>query len=195
LHAGGAFGRSQWNEPGEVPTAPDPSSDLFGLSGGLAGGIFGFQNRNGPWLFGAESDISGGTISGRTSVNCATPCRTSNHWLATVRGKAGYDLGAATPFVTGGLAVGDINANVGGFQGASTVQPGWTVGAGLQMPLSALNPALPDGITGKFEWLHVDLGSPTVCTPRTCGGTASVRFATDILRLGVSIPLSALLPR
>jgi outer membrane immunogenic protein len=186
FNAGGASGRSQWIEP-------DPSTNVFSVGGGLAGGTVGYAVQNGPLLFGVEADLAGGSISGSTLVNCFTPCRTSNTYLATVRGRVGYDLGPVTPFVTGGLAVGDVNAHVGGFPGASTTQAGWTAGAGLQLPLAALANGLPEGLTGKIEWLHVDLGSPQVCTPATCGGIANVTTRTDVFRLGINIPLSALI--
>ena len=188
FNAGGASGSSQWIEP-------DPSTNVFGVSGGLAGGTFGYAVQNGALLLGVEADIAGGGISGRTSVNCFMPCRTSNTFLATVRGRAGVDLGPVTPFVSGGLAVGDVNAHVGAFPGASTTRAGWAAGAGLQLPLTALAVGMPGGWVAKAEWLHVDLGSPHVCSLTTCGGNANVKFQTDLFRVGINIPLTALMPR
>ena len=101
---------------------------------------------------------------------------------------------SATPFVSGGLAVGDVNAHVGTFPGAGTTRAGWTAGAGLQLPLIALAGGLPEGWVAKAEWLHVDLGSPRVCTPTTCGGTANVKFQAEVFRVGINIPLTALIP-
>jgi outer membrane immunogenic protein len=197
---GGATGRSQVKQPGETTaetsttTPGDPTSNVFGLSGGLAGGLFGVETLSGPWRLGIESDIAGGEISGKTTAGCGVPCRTSNHWIATVRGRAGFDFGLARPYVTGGLAVGDVNARIGGLPGGSTVAAGWTAGAGVQWPLAALGLALPDTVTGRLEWLHVDLGNPQVCGPKTCGGATNASFSSDIFRLGIAIPLSALLP-
>jgi outer membrane immunogenic protein len=190
FNAGGASGSSRWLEP-----EPAVSTNTFGVSGGLAGGTVGYAVQNGPLLLGVEADIAGGGISGDTSVGCFTPCRTSNSFLATVRGRAGFDLGPVTPFVTGGLAVGDVNAHVGAFPGAGTTEAGWAAGAGLQLRLSALTGGLPDGVIAKAEWLHVDLGSPRVCSPATCGGTANVSFRADVFRVGINIPLTALMPR
>lgn len=146
-------------------------------------------------MFGLEADIAGGSISGSTSVNCFTPCRTGNSFLATVRGRAGIDLGSITPFVTGGLAVGEVNANVAGFPGAGTTRAGWAAGGGLQLPLTALARDLPEGLVVKAEWLHIDLGSPHVCTPSTCGGNADVKFQAEVFRVGLNVPLTALMPR
>lgn len=197
---GGATGRSQVKQPGETSvetsfSTPDPTSKEFGLSGGLAGGLFGLEVQSGPWRFGAESDIAGGSVSGRTTAGCGVPCRTSNHWLATVRGRAGFDLGLATPYVTGGLAVGDVNARIGALPGGSTVAAGWSAGAGLQWPLAALGLGLSEAVTGRLEWLHVDLGNPRVCGEKNCGGATNASFSSDIFRLGIAIPLSSLLPR
>lgn len=197
---GGATARSQVKQPGETTaetstTTPDPTSNKFGLSGGLAGGLFGVETLSGPWRLGVESDIAGGEISGKTTAGCGVPCRTSNHWLATVRGRAGFDFGLVTPYVTGGLAVGDINARIGALPGGNTVAAGWTAGAGVQWPLTALGLTLPDAVTGRFEWLHVDLGNPRVCGPKNCGGVTNASFSSDIFRFGIAIPLSALLPR
>jgi len=186
VNAGGVSGSSLWIEP------IDPG---FGVSGGLAGGTLGYEMPAGPWRFGVETDIAGGSISGSTTVNCFTPCRTSSTFLATVRGRVGYDFNPVTVYATGGLAVGDVNAHVGAFPGAAATQAGWTAGGGLRLPLSALASGLPDGVTGKIEWLHVDLGSPQVCSPATCGGVANVTSRTNVFRLGINIPLSALVPR
>ena len=82
---------------------------------------------------------------------CPFGCTTSDTWLSTVRGRAGYAFGGILPYVTGGLAVGDIRANMPGFAVASTTNAGWTVGAGLEV-------ALPGNWTAKAEYLHVDLG-------------------------------------
>jgi outer membrane immunogenic protein len=190
FNAGGALGSSRWLEP-----APAVSTNTFRLSGGLAGGTVGYTMQSESLLLGVEADIAGGGISGSTSIGCFTPCRTSNSFLATVRGRAGISFGAVTPFVTGGLAVGDVNADVGAFSGAGTTKTGWTAGAGLQLPLSALLGSMPEAWVGKAEWLHVDLGNPHVCTPATCGGNANVKFQADVFRVGINIPLTTLIPQ
>ena len=54
---------------------------------------------------------------------------------------------------------------------------------------------MPEGWVAKAEWLHVDLGSPQVCSPATCGGNANVNFRAEVFRVGINIPLTALMPR
>ena len=46
-----------------------------------------------------------------TNITCPTGCQTKNNWLGTVRGRVGYAWDRVMPYITGGLAVGDIEAN------------------------------------------------------------------------------------
>ena len=70
------------------------------------------------------------------STLCPAGCSTSDTWLSTVRGRAGYAFGGVLPYVTGGLAVGDIRAATPGFAGASNTSAGWTAGAGIEFGLT-----------------------------------------------------------
>ena len=83
---------------------------------------------------------------------CPTGCQTRNNWLGTVRGRVGYACDRVMPYVTGGLAVGDIEANQGGFAGVHDTKAGWAAGAGVEA-------AIAGNWTAKLEYLHVDLGS------------------------------------
>ena len=82
---------------------------------------------------------------------CPTGCQTKNNWLGTVRGRVGYAWDRVMPYVTGGLAVGDIEANQAGFAGVHDTNVGWTAGGGVEA-------ALAGNWTAKLEYLHVDLG-------------------------------------
>jgi opacity protein-like surface antigen len=92
-------------------------------------------------------------------------CGGDVRWLATVRGRLGYDLGPVIPavghliaYATGGLAAGDIHAwdSLLGTSGSKTAT-GWTLGAGLEAMLNA-------NWSVKLEYLYMDLGDPTVFT-------------------------------
>src|ERR1700730_7302953 len=88
---------------------------------------------------------------GWRTTDCPLGCKTSDHWLSTVRGRLGYAADRFMPFVTGGAAFGDIRASTPGFAGGNNTNAGWTVGAGLEF-------AIAGNWTAKAEYLYVDLG-------------------------------------
>jgi outer membrane immunogenic protein len=169
VNGGYGWGRSKWD-----------TTDQFNLSGGLVGGTAGYNWQAGKGVFGIETDLDWSGLKGTTnSTLCPLGCTTENSWLATVRGRLGYSFQTVLPYVTGGLAVGDIKASTPGFPGASTTNAGWTVGGGLEF-------ALPGNWTAKAEYLHVDLGSVNCGT--NCGPTTpnNVSSRSDIVRAGVN---------
>ena len=119
INGGGGFGRSQWDSTGS-----------FNTSGGLVGGTVGYNYQFGQGVVGLEGDIDWANINGTTNTSAPLGCKTSDHWLSTVRGRLGYAADRFMPFVTGGAAFGDIRASTPGFAGASTTNAGWTVGGG-----------------------------------------------------------------
>jgi outer membrane immunogenic protein len=170
LNGGGAFGSSSWDLNGSR-----------NISGGLVGGTVGYNYQWGQAVFGVEGDIDWAAISGTgTNLACPLGCKTSDTWLSTVRGRLGYAADRFMPFVTGGLAVGDIRAQVPGFATSTSTQAGWTLGGGLE---AALSP----NWTVKAEYLYVDLGKFN-CGLNCSGGftTDNVSFHTNILRAGVN---------
>ena len=169
VNGGGGWGRSHWD-----------TADHFGISGGLVGGTAGYNWQIGRAVLGVEGDIDWANLKGSTaSTLCPFGCTTSDSWLSTVRGRVGYTFGGVMPYVTGGLAVGDIKASTPGLPGGSSTNTGWTVGGGLEF-------ALPGNWTAKAEYLHVDLGHFDCAT--NCGGTPTdnVSLHSDIVRAGVN---------
>jgi outer membrane immunogenic protein len=131
-------------------------------------------------VFGLEGDVDWSNISGSAPcVGGAATCQVTNDWLATARGRAGFAFDRFLPFVTGGLAVGNVNANVPGFGSASNTNTGWTVGGGLEYALSR-------NITAKAEYLHVDLGSFN-CGAACTGTPSNVDLTTNLVRGGVNL--------
>lgn len=143
--------------------------------GGIVGGTLGYNYQAGPWVLGLEGDMNWTNISG--SSTCAgVGCSTQNNWLGTARGRLGYAMGATgsvLPYVTGGLAFGDIENSSTGFGTVSDSKTGWTLGGGVEA-------ALAGPWTAKVEYLYVDLGDgPTI-------GTNSSDFHTNIVRAGLN---------
>jgi outer membrane immunogenic protein len=168
INGGGGWGRSTWDR-----------ADTFDLSGGVVGGTAGYNWQIGQVVLGVEGDIDWSGIRDTTTTFCPAGCTTNNDWLGTVRGRLGYAFDRFLPYVTGGLAVGDIRATTPGFAGATQTNAGWTAGAGLEF-------AIAGNWTAKAEYLHVDLGSFNCGL--TCGVTTTdnVSFSADIVRGGVN---------
>ena len=168
INGGGGFGTSNWDSTGSR-----------NISGGLVGGTVGYNYQFGQGVVGLEGDIDWADINGTTNTFCPLGCKTSDHWLSTVRGRLGYAADRFMPFVTGGAAFGDIRASTPGFAGANTTNAGWTVGAGLEF-------AIAGNWTAKAEYLYVDLGKFNCGI--SCGAlvTDNVSFTTNIVRAGVN---------
>jgi outer membrane immunogenic protein len=140
--------------------------------GGLVGGTIGYNWQAGsPVVWGLEGDLDWTRIRGSDAIQ-----ETSNRWLGTVRGRLGYALGAQgtiLPYITGGVAFGDIENSVTGFGSARETKVGYALGAGIEAALSG-------PWTAKVEYMYVDLGNgPTV------GGIGS-NFHTNIVRAGLN---------
>jgi len=120
-NGGGAWGRSWWQS----------QSTAINLSGAQVGGTAGYNLQFGNTVLGFEGDLDWSNLKGTSGAALCPGCSTSDSWLSTVRGRAGYAFGGVLPYVTGGLALGDIRAAAPGFAGASTTNAGWTVGGGI----------------------------------------------------------------
>jgi outer membrane immunogenic protein len=168
INGGGGWGNSAWDRTGG-----------FDVSGGLVGGTAGYNWQMGQVVLGFEGDVDWSDIKGTGTTHCVAGCTTNNDWLGTARGRLGYAFDRFLPFVTGGLAVGDIRATTPGFAGATQTNAGWTVGGGLEFALAA-------NWTAKAEYLHVDLGNFNCGL--SCGLAASdnVSYRADIFRGGVN---------
>jgi len=168
VNGGGAFGRSVWDSTGG-----------FDISGGLVGGTLGYNYQFGQGVIGLEGDIDWADINGTTTNFCALGCKTSDSWLSTVRGRLGYAAGRFMPFVTGGVAFGDIKASTPGFPGNSTTNAGWTLGGGLEF-------AIVGNWTAKAEYLYVDLGKFNCGLACGAAPIDNVSFKTNLIRAGIN---------
>ncbi len=196
FNGGGGWGTSSWDAL--------PSS--FKMSGVMGGGQFGYNWQFGQLVLGLEGDAdwSSVTSSGFTGCNVGASgscnpssgtagctvggltgtCGTSNDFLATVRGRFGSAYDRWMPYVTGGLAFGNIRTtgptsapNAVGmvtFIGNDQTNLGWTVGGGLEF-------ALPANWTAKVEYLYVNLGNAPVCA--SC---SNATFTSNVVRAGIN---------
>ncbi len=168
-NGGGGWGHSYWSG----------TTTGIGLAGGQAGGTFGYNRQLGNVVFGVEGDVDWSGFSGNsTTAGCPGGCGTSDSWLSTVRGRIGYSFDRAMPYVTGGLAIGDIRAAAPGFAGGDATNAGWTLGGGVEV-------ALPGNWTAKAEYLRVDLGGFS-CTGCTALPSNNVSMQENVFRAGVN---------
>ena len=179
IEGGGGFGNSQ------KTFSTGTRTDVFKVDGAIGGGAAGYNKQWGNIVAGLEGDFSWGNVDGRTSCpNRIFTCETNTTWLATVRPRVGYALGNFMPYVTGGLAIGDVNVksflNSSGNQGVdyTKTQVGWTAGAGIEVSILS-NWSL------KAEYLYVriaDANGPSDSPPTT----ATTSFHENIIRGGLN---------
>jgi outer membrane immunogenic protein len=175
VNGGYGWGTSNWSPlPGSLNT-----------SGGLVGGTLGYNWQFGQWVWGLEGDADWSNINGSTTgPGCGGgSCSTNNDFLSTVRGRLGFAADRWMPYITGGLAIGNIRTSNPVGVGVDQTNAGWTVGGGLEF-------ALASNWTAKVEYLYVDLGQVDcggTCGPLTAGGlpfTNSVSFTANVVRGG-----------
>jgi outer membrane immunogenic protein len=200
INGGGAWGRNNW---AETPWASTPMGGSYSLSGGLLGGTLGYNLQAGTSsvVLGAEVDLAWANIKGSTppfvaqvvsfpgpiitpTPGCTPNCEIANPWLATARLRLGYSFDWILPFVTAGVAIGRLEANVAGIplgrQSANNL--GWTVGGGVEMVISG-------PWTAKLEFLHADLNH--FSCDKSCGNLSSFDPTNgNLIRGGVNINAS-----
>ena len=185
-----------------------------------AGGQFGYNWQSGHFVLGAEGDFDWvrqrdtfANVNFVASTVVVAPAQiaiTDNQkidWLATLRGRVGWQESCFLWYVTGGAAWGRVESNYT-FQATqtagasvfptapagasfSTTKTGWTIGGGVESPLTFFG--LSNRWTSKFEYLYVDLGSisNSFSVPLTVGAGNHVISSTSeirdhIIRAGVN---------
>jgi outer membrane immunogenic protein len=169
INGGGGWGRSQWD-----------GVDKFSTSGGLIGGTVGYNWQINQFVLGAEGDIDWSGVGGSTTLRCPPGCATRNHWLSTVRGRLGYAFDRVLPYVTAGLAVGDIAATVPGFPAGSVTSAGWTIGAGIEY-------GLVSNVSIKAEYLYVNLSDFNCGFNCGLAANGNVTFNANVFRAGLNV--------
>jgi outer membrane immunogenic protein len=155
INGGGGWGTADWTGNG------------FDTAGGLAGGTLGYNWQMGQGVFGLEGDFDWSNIGGSTGC-VSTSCEVRSHWLSTVRGRFGYAFDRFMPYVTGGVAFGEVATTVVGFTSTTSTKAGWTVGAGVEGSIAG-------PWTAKVEYLYVDLG-----------GSSNSDFRAHVGRVGLN---------
>jgi outer membrane immunogenic protein len=184
-----------------VTLAAGLSSGSFDVSGGILGGTFGYNQQFGSFVVGFEGDANKTWINGSKSnnigfanplgigaANIALPLTLTSElaWLGTARARVGYDWNGTLGYVTGGAAFGNVTSKVSsqllgisGYAAQSDTRMGWTIGVGVEHQF------MPN-LSGKLEYLYVDLGKNTQLLVDNVG------FTTSIVRAGLNYRLGDL---
>jgi outer membrane immunogenic protein len=156
------------------PYAVD-AQETYRAQGAFGGAQIGADFVNNSFLLGVVGDFSwsgmsgDGTLAGITIFDkydlWTADIATDVKWTSTIRARAGMIGNQNTlAYVTGGLAIANVDSTLGYtfFPGSSlelgestvnnTTRYGWTVGAGLEHPLT-------ENVTIGLEYLYTDLGS------------------------------------
>lgn len=173
-------GSAPWNNyllyyySGYDSVAANGGSNPSGWFGGAQIG-YNYQLANNVVL-GAEADFNFGSMTDRlnyTAVDAGDPTlqdtgsiNTKIDSFGTVRARVGYSMDRFLPYVTGGLAWGNVKVSesftsyadgaLDGFGASSRSDTlwGWTLGGGVEY-------AITDNWTVKAEYLYIDLGDIT----------------------------------
>jgi outer membrane immunogenic protein len=168
------------------PLMADPSVS-FGTGGFVGGVTAGYNWQTGPWVLGAEGDISYADVNGSVLTASTAPCDIQGctaklNWFGTGRLRLGYAVGDLLPYITGGAAVGEIkgSADLGACNspvcGFDETRWGWTVGGGLEYRFYG-------NWSAKVEYLYMNFGSPSFNSPNV----TSSDFAVNVVRGGVNL--------
>jgi outer membrane immunogenic protein len=169
INGGGGWGTSQWD-----------GVDKFDVSGGLIGGTIGYNWQVNQIVVGAEGDIDWSGVKGTTTVFCPAGCETRNKWLVTARGRLGYAFDRFLPYITAGLAAGDITATRPGLPAGSNSNAGWTAGIGLEV-------GVVSNVSVKAEYLYLDLGDFNCGLNCGLAPTGNVSFDANLFRGGLNV--------
>src|SRR6202142_1830820 len=180
INGGYAWGQSSWSDP-TVGT----SSGNFNTSGGLVGGQLGYNWQTGAVVLGIETDADWMSVKGSTAglggvcaLDGGGQCQTQQSWVGTTRARVGYAFDRWLPYVTGGVAYGNIQA-VQPTGMTTNTNVGWVAGGGLEYGIDR-------NWSAKFEYLHFDLGTANFMGAASGTSTLAVPVTNELVRVGVN---------
>lgn len=170
LGLGGGFNQLP---PELVGNLEERGSGNFDFDGGQLGGLIGFNYQlghlvvglegTGAYLWARDSRSTGALLIGQGAPPLEIRSSFKTNYLFTVGPRVGFAFGRVMPYVTGGLAVGDLDwsqdlrvvgdptgTHAGGRTSETNV--GWMVGGGVEY-------ALTDHWHARVQYQYVDLGS------------------------------------
>jgi outer membrane immunogenic protein len=170
LNLGGSWLGPSQTDPFDKDAIESTAPTDVDASGAEAGGLIGYNYQWRNWVLGMEaaggylwlrnSDFTDVLVVPRTGDDYSLGTSLKTHYLVTVAPRIGYSFCRWLPYVTGGLAIGDIDFsqrlvqhNVFFHETASQsdTQVGWMVGGGLEY-------AITDHWRARAQYQYIDLG-------------------------------------
>lgn len=163
------------------------STGDYNIDGFLFGTMSSFNYQTGDLVIGLDADSGFSGIDGTTAATNAScaGCTTEINWVSTVRGRAGIAMGRLLPFVTAGVAFGEVEATrpIAGGGRDDDIFFGYVVGAGVDW-------AFADGWHARLDYQFVDLGNENM---NFAGGVTRVDVdELHLVRVGISTDVSKL---
>lgn len=164
----------------------DPEPD------GFIGGVYiGYNHQmSNNIVLGVDADVAFGEVEGfgpgfaedGSPASPGSGVQQDLNWNGALRLRAGYAMDRFLPYIAGGLAVGDVDAEIfdTGVSVASFSETyvGWTIGAGVEF-------AFTENMIGRFEYRYTDFGDEDF--PATIGAdTFNLDLQTHDVRFGLS---------
>lgn len=209
VYAGMNLGYSAGNDPNTYTVSQggavfNAESYRISPEGVVGGGQIGANWQFDSWVAGIEADFQATSQSDSACVNECSPIiavfgstatvQQKLPWFGTMRGRFGVAVGPALFYATGGFAYGNAQTNVAQnvgapgpvavLTGASQINTGWAVGAGIEA-------AIYGNWSAKAEYLYLDLGSQNVSffDPTGAQTTIATSIRDNIFRVGLNYKL------
>jgi outer membrane immunogenic protein len=173
FNAGYGWGRATFSQLPFLDNTTD-------VRGGMAGLTFGYNAQSGSIVYGLETDIDAAWMK---ATNLAAPpcfaCEIQLRYFGTLRGRLGYAVGQALPYITAGLAYGSVRISAPLIATSqSDTGIGWTAGAGLEYAVGG-----PWSV--KAEYLYFELDNLN-CGILSCGAETTVKLKGSMVRGGAN---------
>lgn len=154
IHGGLTAFKPNYTEADCAECATNPS-----VTGGVFGGLAGYNIQSGNLVYGVEGDFGFGTHSKTSDTADNNYSKFTMPWNGHLRARLGYAMGQTLFFVAAGAAfaefkVDDTEVNYGQFRQTRT---GWTIGAGVEQ-------ALTNNWIVRAEYLYDRFGSKSSTT-------------------------------
>ena len=158
-----------------------------GATGGLLGGVVGYNKQIGALVLGVEAN-GDGVLGGKRSVSAMDAAGNfygvtgQQSYNADMRGRLGFAIDRTLLFATGGVAFGNVDM---GYSGAAlpvaatfnSNRVGWTAGGGMEY-------AFTPNVIGRAEYRYTNLGANSYANAAT-GVSDKVHYDSNAALLGL----------